>query len=104
MNLWDTGIRIMLPALVTLLGVYMKFGHRRIIRALERRRVRDANIACIPDVLEAIRQVQAELKTNGGRSLRDEIRRIGNQSAVTEQQLRAIMQSDTSQAVFETNA
>jgi PAS domain S-box-containing protein len=95
--------KIVVPSLTGAGAVYRLFLHRRVRLAIERRKTRDQNIARIPEVLDSLHQIQAELRTNGGGSLRDEIRAIATKNATNEQRIRALLQS-TNEPVFETNA
>lgn len=93
-------------------GAFYRFWLRKYVRtAIDRRKLMLANIAKIPNVVAALEEVNAkledvskELKTNGGRSLRDEVRLIATKSAINEQRIRALLQSHTAEAIFESNA
>lgn len=84
-------------------ALYRLFLHHRLARMVARRKQRDSDISQIPRVLQEIQSVKNELRTNGGTSLRDEIRKLGTKAALAEQQIRALLQAATSEAVFETN-
>lgn len=85
-------------------AVYRALLHRRVLRMVDRRRAREANIGQIPLILESIVAIKKELQPNGGHSLSDKIERISDRSAMTEQRMRAMLQADTAERAFEANA
>jgi PAS domain-containing protein len=74
-----------------------------VAEGVRRRHERDANIAKIPILDQRLQEILAELKPNGGKSLRDEVHRLEANGAMNEQRLRTIQNTNTEAGFFETN-
>lgn len=84
--------------------VYRALLHRRVLKLIDRRHEREHHISQIPLILTSLAEIKRELQPNGGHSLSDKIQRLSDRSAMTEQRMRAMLQSDAAERAFEANA